>query len=125
MSGVVSNSQFDAAGHGLFDITDRFRNDFTFVMDNCYDTNTDWVIDYMDPTGTGITGISLEFVYPTYTVEYDNNGGTGSISSYNVGYNQSFKISDGAGISKAGYELDNWCVLRKTQEWRFAWRVPQ
>ena len=76
--------------------------------------NPDWEVDYMNPDGTGITGVSLEFVYPTYTVEYDNNGGTGSISSYNVGYNQSFKISDGTGISKAGYELDNWCVLRKT-----------
>jgi uncharacterized repeat protein (TIGR02543 family) len=114
MSGVVSNSQFDAAGHGLFDITDRFRNDFTFVMDNCYDTNTDWVIDYMDPTGTGITGISLEFIYPAYTVTYDNGGGTGSIASSDVGYNQKFTLSDGAGMSKEGYELDNWCVLRKT-----------
>ena len=114
MSGVVSNSQFDAAGHGLFDITDRFRNDFTFVMDNCYDTNTDWVIDYIDSTGTGITGISLEFIYPAYTVTYDNGGGTGSIASSDVGYNQKFTLSDGAGMSKEGYELDNWCVLRKT-----------
>ena len=114
MSGVVSNSQFDAAGHGLFDITDRFGNDFTFVMDNYYDTNTDWVIDYMDPTGTGITGISLEFIYPAYTVTYDNGGGTGSIASSDVGYNQKFTLSDGAGMSKEGYELDNWCVLRKT-----------
>mgnify|MGYP002102382375 CR=1 FL=1 len=114
MSGVVSNSQFDAAGHGLFDITDRFGNDFTFVMDNYYDTNTDWVIDYMDSTGTGITGISLEFIYPAYTVMYDNGGGTGSIASSDVGYNQKFTLSDGAGMSKEGYELDNWCVLRKT-----------
>ena len=114
MSGVVSNSQFDAAGHGLFDITDRFGNDFTFVMDNYYDTNTDWVIDYMDSTGTGITGISLEFIYPAYTVTYDNGGGTGSIASSDVGYNQKFTLSDGAGMSKEGYELDNWCVLRKT-----------
>lgn len=110
----VGKDKFDSNGYIKLDVTKDYKNSFDFGVKNLYDMNPDWEVDYMNPDGTGITGVSLEFVYPTYTVEYDNTGGTGSISSYNVGYNQSFKISDGTGISKAGYELDNWCVLRKT-----------
>ena len=110
----VGKDKFDSNGYIKLNVTDAYKNSFKFDVTDLYDMNPDWEVDYMNPDGTGITGVSLEFVYPTYTVEYDNNDGTGSISSYNVGYNQNFKISDGTGISKAGYELDNWCVLRKT-----------
>ena len=110
----VGKDKFDSNGYIKLDVTKDYKNSFDFGVKNLYDMNPDWEVDYMNPKGTGITGVSLEFVYPTYTIEYSNNDGTGSISSYNVGYNQNFKISDGTGISKAGYELDNWCVLRKT-----------
>lgn len=110
----VGKDKFDSNGYIKLNVTDAYKNSFNFGVKKLYDTNPGWVIDKWDYNGTEITGVSLEFVYPTYTVEYSNNDGTGSISSYNVGYNQSFKLSDGAGISKAGYELDNWCVLRKT-----------
>lgn len=110
----VAKNKFDSNGYIKLNVTDAYKNSFKFGVTNLFDTNTDWVIDKWDYTDTRITGVSLEFVYPTYTIEYSNNDGTGSISSYNVGYNQNFKISDGTGISKAGYVLDNWCVLRKT-----------
>ena len=110
----VSKDEFNSGGYIKLDVTDDYKNSFKFGVTKLYDTNADWVIDTTNYEGTGITGVSLEFIYPTYTIEYSNNGGTGSISSYNVGYNQKFTLSDGTGISKAGYELDNWCVLRKT-----------
>ena len=110
----VGKDKFDSNGYIKLDVTKDYKNSFDFGVKNLYDMNPDWEVDYMNPDGTGITGVSLEFTYPTYTIEYSNNGGTGSISSYNVGYNQKFTLSHGTGISKAGYELDNWCVLRKT-----------
>ena len=110
----VSKDEFNSGGYIKLDVTDAYKNSFKFGVTKLYDTNADWVIDKWDYSGTEITGVSLEFIYPTYTIEYSNNGGTGSISSYNVGYNQKFTLSNGTGISKVGYELDNWCVLRKT-----------
>lgn len=115
----VGKDKFDSNGYVKLNVTDAYKNSFNFGVTNLKDTNTDWVIDKWVYNGTEITGVSLEFVYPTYTIEYSNNDGIGSISSYNVGYNQNFKISDGTGISKAGYELDKWCVLRKTHRNRY------
>ncbi len=112
----VSKDEFNSGGYIKLNVTDAYKNSFKFDVTKLYDTNADWVIDTTNYAGTGITGVSLEFIYPTYTIEYSNNGGTGSISSYNVGYNQKFTLSDGTGISKTGYELDNWCVLRKTHQ---------
>ena len=83
-------------------------------MDNYYDTNTDWVIDYMDSTGTGITGISLEFAYPSYNIKYDSNGGMGSIPSFVVKYGDDFTLSNGSGFKKDKYLLDHWAVIRQS-----------
>lgn len=115
ISGTFDSSKINSTGSVRIDITDsEIYNRFNFVMDNYYDTNTDWVIDYMDSTGTGITGISLEFAYPSYNIKYDSNGGMGSIPSFVVKYGDDFTLSNGSGFKKDKYLLDHWAVIRQS-----------
>lgn len=43
-----------------------------------------------------------------YTIHYDPNGGSGTISPQTVGYNDDDSLSDGSGFSRQGYKLKNW-----------------
>lgn len=44
----------------------------------------------------------------TWTVSYNNNGGSGTISNQTKTYGQALTLSSGSGFSKTGYTLKNW-----------------
>ncbi|MDR2828443.1 MAG: InlB B-repeat-containing protein [Acholeplasmatales bacterium] len=46
----------------------------------------------------------------TYTVTYDNNGGTGEIASATATYDSDFTLSNGSSFSKTGYTLTGWAT---------------
>ena len=44
----------------------------------------------------------------TYTITYNSNGGTGTISSQTKNHNTAITLSDGSGFSKTGYTFTGW-----------------
>lgn len=46
----------------------------------------------------------------TYTISYDNNGGSGYISPQTATYGDTITLSNGAAFSKTGYVIDYWTL---------------
>ena len=49
-----------------------------------------------------------EIIPDTYTISYDSNGGTGSISSVSVVQSETIYLSDGSAFSRNGHILTSW-----------------
>lgn len=51
-----------------------------------------------------------ELIQTTFTVSYNSNGGSGSISSVSKKWADSVTLSDGAGFTKSGYHIAYWAT---------------
>ncbi len=54
------------------------------------------------------TTITVTAPVVTYTISYNNNGGTGTIASQTKTKGTPITLSNGSGFSKTGYTLDSW-----------------
>lgn len=61
-------------------------------------------------TYSGNTAMTLYAVWQlnTYTVSYNNNGGSGTIANQTKTYGQALTLSSGSGFSRTGYTLKSW-----------------
>ena len=59
-------------------------------------------------TITKATSVYLNFTTNSYTVTYNNNGGSGSVSSQSFKHGESVKISPGTALSKTGHTFNGW-----------------
>ncbi len=57
---------------------------------------------------TGAKTFYAKWTVTTYTITYDTNGGSGSVSDGTKTYNAGYTLSDGTGISYTGYTFSGW-----------------
>lgn len=62
------------------------------------------------PNGYTITAFTYAVTPKTYTVRYNANGGSGSVSSQTKIGGQTLKLSSGSGLSRSYYTLDGWAT---------------
>ena len=67
-------------------------------------------------TNVGPMTITANVANNTYTITYNNNGGSGTIDPTDATYDENVTLSSGEGFVKAGYTLTGWAYEEETYE---------
>ena len=90
----------------------------TLNSEGFYLSGTTWVDEYNPATEIQMSNDPMEFVLPVvqanYIINYNSNGGTGSIPETVIHKYDNFTLSDGTGFTKTGYDFSHWAVIRQS-----------